>query len=268
MEKKMNFAFKLNMKVLLVPFIVLVLFLLAMTCTANIPTGHTGVVTTFGKVENVTLDSGMHFKLPWQQVVKMDNRIQKETVDLGAFSKDIQEVKMVYTVNYQISKKDAMTIYSSIGKEYYSTVIAPSVMEAVKTVSAKYTAEELITDRTRLAMGIESELTNALAKYNIELVSTSIEDIDFTDAFTDAVEAKQVAQQNKLRAETEAETKIIQANAEAEVQKIQADAEAYVNMTTSESLTPAILQKMYYEKWNGVLPEIVTDGSNLMITPR
>ena len=113
-------------------------------------------------------------------------------------------------------------------------------------------------------MGIEEELSKSLSKYNIELVSTSIEDIDFTDAFTDAVEAKQVAQQNKLRAETEAETKIIEANAEAEVKRIEADAEAYVNETTSESLTKEILQKMYYEKWNGVLPEIVSDGSMIL----
>ncbi len=236
-------------------------------CTVKVPTGHTGVVVTFGKVENYTLDSGVHFKAPWQSVIKMDNRIQKQTVSLSAFSKDIQEVNMIYTVNYQISKNEAMTIYSTIGKEYYSTVISPSVMEAVKTVTAKYTAEELITDRTRLAMGIEGELGNALSKYNIELVSTSIEDIDFTDAFTDAVEAKQVAQQNKLRAETEAETKIIEANAEAEVKRIEADAEAYVNETTSESLTPEILQKMYYDKWNGVLPEIVSDGS-MILTPK
>ena len=238
--------------------------LLSLLCVVKVPTGHTGVVVTFGKVENHTLDSGIHFKAPWQSIIKMDNRIQKETVALSAFSKDIQEVNMVYTVNYQISKNEAMTIYSTIGKEYYTTVISPSVMEAVKTVSAKYTAEELITDRTKLAMGIEEELSKSLSKYNIELVSTSIEDIDFTDAFTDAVEAKQVAQQNKLRAETEAETKIIEANAEAEVKRIEADAEAYVNETTSESLTKEILQKMYYEKWNGVLPEIVSDGSMIL----
>ncbi len=211
--------------------------LLSLLCVVKVPTGHTGVVVTFGKVENHTLDSGIHFKAPWQSIIKMDN---------------------------QISKNEAMTIYSTIGKEYYTTVISPSVMEAVKTVSAKYTAEELITDRTKLAMGIEEELSKSLSKYNIELVSTSIEDIDFTDAFTDAVEAKQVAQQNKLRAETEAETKIIEANAEAEVKRIEADAEAYVNETTSESLTKEILQKMYYEKWNGVLPEIVSDGSMIL----
>ena len=122
--------------------------LLSLLCVVKVPTGHTGVVVTFGKVENHTLDSGIHFKAPWQSIIKMDNRIQKETVALSAFSKDIQEVNMVYTVNYQISKNEAMTIYSTIGKEYYTTVISPSVMEAVKTVSAKYTAEELITDRT------------------------------------------------------------------------------------------------------------------------
>lgn len=259
---------KEKLKYVLPAIVALIVIVMIPLSIVRVPAGHTGVVTTFGRVENVTLDSGMHIKAPWQSVIKMDNRIQKQTVNLSAFSKDIQEVNMVYTVNYQISKKDASTIYSTIGKEYYETVIAPSVMEAVKTVAAKYTAEELITDRPKLAVGIEEELSKALAKHNVELVSTSIEDIDFTDAFTDAVEAKQVAQQNKLRAETEAETKIIQANAEAEVQKIQADAEAYVNTTTSESLTPAILEKMYYEKWNGILPEIVTGNSNLLITPQ
>ena len=75
--------------------------LLSLLCVVKVPTGHTGVVVTFGKVENHTLDSGIHFKAPWQSIIKMDNRIQKETVALSAFSKDIQEVNMVYTVNYQ-----------------------------------------------------------------------------------------------------------------------------------------------------------------------
>ena len=257
---------KINKKITLVACLIVAIAFAGLLCITKIPTGHTGVITTFGKVENYTLDSGIHLIAPWQSVVKMDNRVQKETVSLSAFSKDIQEVNMVYSVNYQISKKDAMTIYSTIGKEYYNTVIAPSVMEAVKTVTAKYTAEELITDRNALALGVEKELGAALTKYNIELVSTAIEDIDFTDAFTDAVEAKQVAQQNKLRAETEAETKLIEANAQAEARRIEADAEAYVNETTSASLTPEILTKMYYEKWDGVLPEIVSDG-NMIISP-
>ena len=132
---------RVQKRFILIGLIIVISALLSTLCIVKVPTGHTGVVVTFGKVENYTLDSGVHFKAPWQSVIKMDNRIQKETVGLSAFSKDIQEVNMIYTVNYQISKNEAMTIYSTIGKEYYSTVISPSVMEAVKTVTAKYTAD-------------------------------------------------------------------------------------------------------------------------------
>ena len=96
---------------------------IALSCYVSVPTGHTGVVTTFGSVENYTLEAGMHFKLPWQEVVKMDNRVQKNTQELSCFSSDIQDVRMIYTVNYQISKQDAMTIYKTIGTGYFDTVI-------------------------------------------------------------------------------------------------------------------------------------------------
>lgn len=244
--------------------VVMLLFTFLFSHTV-IPTGHTGVLTTFGKVENTTLDAGFHMKAPWQKVIKMDNRIQKQSTDLECFSKDIQEVQMTFTLNYQISKENAMTIYKTIGKSYYETVIIPMVSESVKTVTAKYTAEELITDRSKLAVGIEELLSENLKTHNIILVSTAIENIDFTDAFTDAVEAKQVAQQNKLRVQTETETKIIEANADAEVKQIEADAEAYVNETISESLTSEILEKMYYEKWNGELPKVVGSDSNIIM---
>lgn len=244
--------------------IFLVLFILMLSITV-IPTGHTGVLTTFGRVENTTLDEGFHLKAPWQGVVKMDNRIQKQSTDLECFSKDIQEVQMTFTLNYQISKENAMTIYKTIGKKYYETVIVPMISESVKTVTAKYTAEELITNRSKLAIGIEESLAESLKNHNIILVSASIENIDFTDAFTDAVEAKQVAQQNKLKTQTEAETQVIEANANAEVKRIEADAEAYVNETISESLTKEILEKMYYEKWNGELPKVMGSDSNVIM---
>ena len=171
----------------------LLIAILLLTSIAKVPTGHTGVITTFGRVEDYTFDSGVHFKAPWQKVIKMDNRIQKNSVALSCFSSDIQEVNITYTVNYQISKADAMTIYSNIGKNYFDTVVAPNISEAVKVSTAKYTAESLVNDRSSLATDIENILTELLSRYNIEVVGTSIEDLDFTDAFTNAVEAKQVA---------------------------------------------------------------------------
>lgn len=263
---------------------ILGVFLIIISCFSSVPTGHTGVVTTFGRVENYTLDAGVHFMAPWRSVVKMDNRVQKATVELSSFSKDIQEVDVTYTLNYQINKQNAQELYRSIGENYYDKVITPSVAESVKVAVAKYTAEDLVAGRSVLAADIEKILSEALEQYNIELVSTSIENIDFTDAFTDAVEAKQVAQQNKLRAATEqeqrtieeqaaADRKVIAANAEAEVAKIQAEAdlevtkiqadaaeyaglkEAAKNKAISEWLTPDLIRYYYILQWDGVLPK-------------
>ena len=251
--------------------IVLSVGAVALSCVQSVPTGHTGVVTTFGKVENTTLDSGVHFVLPWQKVVKMDNRVQKQTADLSCFSSDIQEVNLTYTINYQIKKSDAQNIYRTIGVDYYQTVIQPCITESVKVVTARYTAEQLVGKRNELAAAIEDDLADKLLSYNIELVSTSIENMDFTNAFTDAVEAKQVAQQNKLRAETEAEQKVIEAKAAAEVRKVNADAEAYevraraeaeaeANRMISESLTDELIQYTYAQSWNGKLPTVMSGG--------
>ena len=248
----------------------------ALAAIQTVPTGHTGVVTTFGRVENTTLDSGVHLVLPWQNVVKMDNRVQKQTTDLSCFSSDIQEVNLNYTINYQIKKSDAQTIYRTIGVDYYHTVIQPCVTESVKVVTARYTAEQLVGKRNELAAAIEDDLADKLLNYNIELVSTSIENMDFTNAFTDAVEAKQVAQQNKLRAETEAEQKVIEAQAAAEVRKVNADAEAYevrakaeaeaeANRMISESLTQELINYTYAQRWDGELPTVMTgDGSSMI----
>ena len=191
---------------------VVVASLVILSCMANVPTGHTGVLTTFGKVEDHTLEAGMNFKAPWQSVVNMDNRVQKQSTDLICFSSDIQEVSMKYTVNYQISSADAMTIYKTIGTDYYNNIVVPNITESVKTAVAKYNADALVSDRSELSQLIQDDLTARLANYNIIVVSASIEDMDFTDAFTNAVEAKQVAEQNKLKAQTEAEQQIIEAD--------------------------------------------------------
>ena len=250
--------------------------LIVLSCVTTVPTGHTGVVTTFGHVENYTLDAGVHMVKPWQQVVKMDNRVQKQTVKLACFSSDIQEVNMAYTINYQIRKADAMTLYSTVGVAYYDTVVAPNIAESVKVATAHYTAEELVGMRDELANAIEVILSEKLEQYNIEVVSTSIEDMDFTDAFTDAVEAKQVAQQNKLKAQTEAEQRVIEANAAAEVKKVQADAEAYevlaranaeaeANRKISESLTRDLIDYNYAQHWDGKLPMMMSGSDGAVI---
>lgn len=252
--------------------IVLCVVLVFLGCIASVPTGHTGVVTTFGRVENRTYDAGFNLKAPWQSVITMDNRVQKANTTLSCFSADIQEVTVSYTLNYQIDKVNAQEIYKTVGKEYYDTVIVPNIAEAVKVVTARYTAEELVSSRAELAVAIEETLSESLALYNIQVVSAAIEDMDFTDAFTNAVEAKQVAAQNKLQAEIEqaqkimeqeaaAEMAVIKAEAAAQVAKTEADAKAYAgqkeaeaNAALEKSITQELLDYYYILQWNGILP--------------
>ena len=244
-RKSAKGVYKFRMIPLILGIFLLSLFTF-LDCIVTVPTGHTGVISVYGRVEERTFDSGFHFKLPWESVVNMDNRVQKSTVELSCFSSDIQEVEVKYTLNYQIKKANAQEIYRTIGTNYYTTVITPNVAESVKTITARYTAENLIGSRDELARNIEELLSEQLDRYDIEVVSTAIEDMDFTDEFTNAVEQKQVAVQNKLKAQTEQEQKtmeaeqaaeraMIEAEAQAEVAKIQAEADKEVAMIGADS---------------------------------
>lgn len=204
-------------------------------CICNVPTGHTGIITVFGRVKDNTLDSGFHTKAPWESIVKMDNRVQKETVELSCFSSDIQEVKVMYTLNFQINKQNASQIYKTIGKNYYEITIAPAIAESVKVVVAQYTAEELIGARELLAESVENNLALQLERFNIEVVSTAIEDMDFTDSFTDAVEAKQVADQKAKQAKIEQEQAKMEANYNKDIIEINANAAAEVAVIQAQA---------------------------------
>ena len=271
----------------LIAGVIISVILVIVSCISSVPTGHTGILTTFGRVGDYTLDAGINFKAPWQSVVKMDNRVQKDTVNLACFSSDIQEVSVTYTINYQIDKANAMNIYRSIGKSYYDIVIAPNIVEVVKEITALYTAENLINCREELSNKIESKLSERLTAYNINVVNLSCEDMDFSDVFTNAVEAKQVAQQNKLKAETEAEQRIIEAEAAAEIKKVEteaqaeaakitADAEAYqikvkaeaeaeANKKLASSLTDELINYEYAQSWNGQLPTYMGGESSIPV---
>ena len=258
---------------------------LASSCV-TIPAGFTGIVTTFGKVEDYTLSPGFSFKSRFQKIVKMNNRNQKVSLSMQAFSSDIQQVDIVLSVNFCINQSVAQELYKTVGTEYYDTVILPRLTDNTKAVFSQYTAEALITNRETLSDEIFDVVQGDLESYGITLITVNVEDIDFTDAFTNAVEAKQVAAQNKLTAETEqarltmeaeqaaarqviqaeadAERAIIEANAELEVTKIQAEAalyagekEAEANKRIAESLTPELLTYYLYKQWNGQLPQFM-----------
>ena len=250
------------------------------TCTETVDTGYTAIVTTFGKVEDYTLEAGFHFKSPFQKIILMDNREQKTSFSTQAFSSDIQQVDITGSINYAINKSTAMTLFKEVGTNYFDKLINPRMMENTKAVFSKYTAENLVSAREELSIQIRDTLSKEMERYGITIISVSIENVDFTDAFTDAVEAKQVAAQKKLQAEIEQEQKTmetqqqaerqkIEAEAEAEVKKIAADAEAYsittkaeaeaqANKQIAESLTNELIEFTQVNQWNGELPLYVS----------
>ena len=250
------------------------------------PTGYTGILTTFGRVEKSNLQAGMQIKMPWQNIVLMDNRIQKATVDTQAFSSDIQQVDVRLTVNYEIDKTSAAGLYEAVGTQYYDKLIAPQLLEDTKTVFANYTAEGLIGQRDELASRIAQMLVEDVGGHGIVIKGVAIENIDFSDSFTDAIEAKQVATQEYQRAQTQqqqatmeasaaAERQRIAAQAEAEVAKIAADADAYAvtakaeaeaeaNQKIAQSLTDALINYTQVQNWNGKLPDTYVGTSDAL----
>ena len=268
----------------------------ALSSVTVVPTGYTGILTTFGRVENRTISAGAHLILPWQEVVKMDNRTQKVQISTEAFSSDIQQVDLQLSVNYCIDQETAQELYRTVGIHYYENVMYPRILENTKAVFSRYSAENLIAKRNDLSDMIAESTAADMRRYGITIVSIAIEDIDFTDAFTAAVEAKQVAAQNKLTAETEqaqktmeeeatakraviaanaeAEKAVIAANAELEVVKVQAEAalyagekEAEMNKRISESLTDGLIDYYWIKQWDGKLPTtMLGESGNYMFS--
>ena len=263
--------------------IIAAIVLVVLSCVSYVPTGYTGILTTFGRVEDNTLDAGISFHLPWQNVVKMDNREQRDAFQLEAFSKDIQQVDLQGSINYNIDKTTAMRLYRDVGTDYVPILINPRIQEDVKIIIAKYTAENLIANRQVMANEIEILLRDELVSKGINVISLAIENIDFTDAFEAAVEAKQVATQERQRAQTQqeqqtmeaqqaAERQKIAAEAAAEVQKINADAAAYAvkvqaeaqaaaNHELATSLSDELIRYNTVNQWDGKLPTISTDNA-------
>ena len=263
--------------------IILIALIVFFRCTVQIDTGYTAIVTTFGKVEDYTMEAGFHLKSPFQEIILMDNREQKTPFSTQAFSSDIQQVDIVGSINYAINKATAMTLFKEVGTDYFNKLVNPRMLENTKAVFSKYTAENLVSAREQLSIQIRDNLSREMERYGISIISVSIENIDFTDAFTDAVEAKQVAAQRKLQAEIEQEQKTmetqqqasrqkIEADAKAAVVKVNADAEAYstrvkaeaeaeANKNIAQSLTDNLIQFTQVKQWNGLLPTYVSGGA-------
>lgn len=251
--------------------------ILVASCCVVVPAGHSGVVMTLGKVSDQVLAEGFHFKAPFvQQVEMISNKIQKKEVAANAVSKDLQTVNSNVAVNFRVSNASSASVFQNIGRGYEDVVLLPAVQESMKSVSAKYTAEELITKREAVSEETKDTLKSKVQEYGIIIEKFNIVNFGFTDEFNAAIEAKQVAEQNLLKtkteqeqalviARTEAEKKVLTAQAEADAIKVKAQAQAEANRQLSASLNATLVEYQKVQKWDGKLPT-ATGGSAILDT--
>jgi regulator of protease activity HflC (stomatin/prohibitin superfamily) len=250
-NKSLNRVTKLTVLLLLIAII--------FTPFVIINPGERGVLMQFGKVQQKILGEGIHLIIPIVNTVKkLSVRVQKQEISAEASSKDLQDVFTDVALNWHIIPEEANTIFQQIGaeNEIVNRIINPAIEEVLKAVMAKYTAEELITNRGEVKAGVDSLLTTRLTNYHIAVDDISLVHVHFSERFDEAVEAKQIAEQEAKRAEFVA----LKASKEAEAKVNLAIGEAEAQRLVRETLSPEILQKQAIEKWDGNMPKIV--GNN------
>jgi regulator of protease activity HflC (stomatin/prohibitin superfamily) len=231
----------------------------------QIGAGERGVLLNFGAVQKTVLGEGLHFKIPvMQQVARMDVKVQKATTDAAAASSNLQDVSSTVAINYHIIPDKANIVYQTIGIDFKERIIDPAVQEVVKAVSARYSAEELITKRSAVSDAMKATLTERLLVHNIAVDAFSIVGFSFSKIFMEAIESKQTAEQLALKAnrdleriKIEAEQKITAAKAEAESLRLQRAniSPDLIELRKIEANMKAI------DKWNGILPQVTGSGA-------
>ena len=249
--------------------IAIIVIIVGANCFTIVEPGHTGVVVTLGKVKEGTLLEGVHLKAPFiQQVVKIDNRIVKLEVQTEAFSKDLQTVNTILAINYRVDSSMSYSLYKNVGVNFEDVLITPAVNEVLKSITAQYTAEESVTNRDFISNGLVDGLNEKLNGAGLYVTDVNIINFDFSEAFITAIEEKQVAQQQLLKAETDKQTAITNAQAEAESIKIKAEAEAEANKILSQSLTAQVIEYQKIQKWDGILPKVTGSSGGRVKTKR
>jgi regulator of protease activity HflC (stomatin/prohibitin superfamily) len=228
---------------------------------AIVPVGHRGVMTTLGKPSEEVYGEGIHLRLPLIQTLHtMDVRVARSEGEGEAASKDLQAVRVKVILNYHLDPASAVWAFRDIAPstpEVAQRIIEPARPEAFKAVTARFTAEELVTRRNEVSEQIAGQLRVKLARHGLVLDEFSIANFAFSPSFTSAIEAKVNAEQKKLEADrdllriqVEAEQRIVSARAEAEALRLQ-----------RQEVTPLLLElrrteneRLAVGKWNGQLP--------------
>ena len=273
----------------LAPILIVVILLLvaAAGVFVKVDAGTVGVVKRFGAVKDVALPEGLHFKMPFaEEVVPMTTRLTASEAKATAASRDLQIVTTDVTTTYSINGDLAPLTFQRVGtpEKIAVTIVNPAVQESVKAVTAKFTAEQLVTQREvvkqQIQQAIETFINTTLGEKDVEgalnIANVAITDFKFSEEFNKAIESKVQAEQAALQAKNEKLRRVTQAEAANEEVKLAAAAQAFTieaeSVARAEAITreaealsgrPEVLRLRTIERWDGVMPRI-TSGDGVM----
>ena len=245
---------------IIIGIIVVLVIIVLFAGIKTVKTGQVGIKTRFGKVVGEELQAGIHFKIPFiEKINRINVKVDKAEVETEGASKDLQTVSMKLVVNYKVNPKEAKKLYKQVGSKYEQVIIEPAMQESIKSVMSEYTAEQLITKRQEVSNKAIKQLQQEIDKYGLSIENLNITNFSFSKVFDEAIEKKQVAEQETLKAKQELE----KAKVEAEKKVVEAEATKKANDLLQESLNDKILKKQFIEKWNGELPKAITGNGSI-----
>ena len=255
----------------------------------KIPANSVGIVySPFGGTQEQTLSEGFHSKNVFDKVYKISTEVQTMTVEnLTTQTKDAQFLNSVLDIKYRVNTSNAYLVFKQFRtlKNMSENLIVPTTQRVLEHVTTQYNVIDILGEkRNTIYSELESALSEEFSKYGVEFYSISITDMDAGEALEQAItdeavakKAVETAEQNLLKAETEAKQKSVQAQAEqdaakikAETKLIEAEAEKKANELLNQSLTDTVLQMEWIEKWNGQMPTYYSgsdDGMSVILNP-
>jgi regulator of protease activity HflC (stomatin/prohibitin superfamily) len=234
----------------------------------EVPAGNVGVVTNFGQVQTVTLEPGLHVVVPiYQRVTNVDTRVQPHNFqEIDAASKELQTVRLTGTMNYHIDGRFANELFQDVGTDFAEKIIDPAFNDFIKTVVPNYSVNDILAKRDEIRTFAKDQLGANLARYHIIVDDIYIANIAFSESFQQAIEAKQVAQQQVQTEQQileqrriQAQQVVVAAQGQADSTVALAEGQAEANNLLNASLTDQILQYQYIQK--------LTDKITVMLLP-
>ena len=222
--------------------------------------GERGIKMTLGEVQPESYGEGLHLIFPFIQKFRtMDVKTQRNTLTTSVYTKDIQQARITYVINYNVQPDKVNKLFQEVGTDYVSTILTPVVEGTIKDIIGKWNAQDLVANREKATQEILIKLQNHLAPKYINVTDFQMTAIAYSGVFEKAIESKVTAEQEALRAKN----KTVQIQEEAKQKLISAEAEAKSMSIRAHALTQnkALVEYEAVQKWDGKLPEYMLGGS-------